>query len=184
MRIRQLAALAALLMLSACGFQLRGAAPVSAALQPLAVECTTRIPETLCQAVREQLRLGGIESSPPEAAAYRLKLSQFKETRRASAVTLQGAAAEYDIRQSVGIQVITREQIPLVALTDVHSSESYRYDESSVLAKQREERAIRETLHQRLAQQIIFRLAPLSAERIQAILERSTAAEPEASPGP
>lgn len=168
--------LGAMLLLTACGFQLRGAAPASSALQPLAVECAAQIPQTLCKAVQDQLRLGEVALTTPEQAEYLLKLSTFKESRRASAITLQGSAAEYDIRQSVGIEVVTQSQVPLVALTDVQSSESYRYDEANVLAKQREERTIQETLHQRLAQQIIFRLAPLTEARIQAILESSAPA--------
>ncbi len=171
--IKQLSILSLLLLLTACGFQLRGAAPVSSALQPLAVECAAQIPESLCKAVKDQLRLGEVELTTPEQAANLLRLSTFKETRRASAITLQAAAAEYDIRQTVGIEVITQDQIPLVALSDVQSSESYRYDEDNVLAKQQEERALQETLHQRLAQQIIFRLAPLTKERIEMIRAQS-----------
>lgn len=173
--MRLLAIPGLLLLLTACGFQLRGAAPVSSALQPLAVECTAQIPDTLCKAVQDQLRLGKVELTTPEQAAYLLKLTTFKQTRRASAITLQGSAAEYDIRQHVGIEVFSDNQVPLLALSEVQSSESYRYDETNVLAKQREERAIQQTLHQRLAQQIIFRLAPLTKEKIQTILDHSSA---------
>ena len=48
----------------------------------------------------------------------------------------------------------------------MNSSETYRYDDSNVLAKQREEEALQEQLYDRLAQQIIFRLAPLDRDRI------------------
>lgn len=168
---------ATLAVLAGCGFQLRGAAPVSDALQPLAVECAEAIPSDLCIAVTEQLRLGEIELVEPGQAAYRLRLRKFEQSRRASAITLQAAAAEFTLRQTVTMDVITANQMPLIAETDLNSSETFRYDEANVLAKQREEQALRELLYQRLAQQVIFRLAPLTQARIDAIREAAEASE-------
>ncbi|MEX0606123.1 MAG: LPS assembly lipoprotein LptE [Marinobacter sp.] len=166
------------LALTGCGFQLRGAPPVSDALQPLAVVCANNIPEDLCNAVKDQLELGDIRLVASEEAAYLLRLNDFNQQRRASAITLEAAAAEYDLRQTVIMEVITSDQIPLVAEVDIRSSETYRYDETNVLAKQREERELQETLYQRLAQQIIFRLVPLTEDRIEILRE---AAETESS---
>ena len=55
----------------------------------------------------------------------------------------------------------------------MNSSETYRYDESNVLAKQREEEALQEQLYDRLAQQIIFRLAPLDRDRIDRLKQEA-----------
>lgn len=163
------------LYLTGCGFQLRGAPPVSDALQPLAVVCASNIPEDLCNAVKDQLELGDITLVSSEEAAYLLRLNDFSQQRRASAITLEAAAAEYDLRQTVTMDVVTSDQIPLVAEVDVRSSETYRYDETNVLAKQREERELQETLYQRLAQQIIFRLVPLTESRIEVLRDAAEA---------
>lgn len=165
----RLTLLASVLVSSGCGFQLRGAAPVSPALQPLAIQCSNNVPTELCSAVTDQLRLGGVNLTSPAQADYRLRLTRFEQTRRASAVTLQGSAAEYELRQRVWIDVMTSDSLPLVADSELSSSESYRYDEDQVLAKQREQRDIETTLYQRLAQQVIFRLTPLTEERIRTI---------------
>ncbi|MBW7470563.1 LPS assembly lipoprotein LptE [Marinobacter sp. M216] len=167
------AALAALL--TGCGFQLRGAPPVSSALQPLAVECTTDVPDTLCQSVLNQLELGEVELSPAADAAYVMQLSGFQENRRASAITVQAAAAEYTLRHSVNIELISADRVPMIGDTRLTASESYRYDETNVLAKQREEEELRMQLSDRLAQQVIFRLAPLTEARIQTIREQHQA---------
>lgn len=180
LRVSMLAA--TLAVFAGCGFQLRGAAPVSDALQPLAVECADTIPSDLCIAVTEQLRLGEVEVVEPDQADYRLRLRKFEQSRRASAITLQAAAAEYTLRQTVTIDVITADRLPLIAETDLNSSETFRYDETNVLAKQREEQALREQLYQRLAQQVIFRLAPLTQARIDAIREAAEASESRDSP--
>lgn len=159
--------------MTGCGFQLRGAAPVSAALQPLAVQCHEDIPAGLCLEVKEQLRLGGVALAEDGQADYALRLTRFDQNRRASAVTLQGSAAEYDLRQRVWIDVLADGALPLVAEAEIRSSESFRYDETNVLAKKREQQEVEQTLYQRLAQQILFRLTPLTAPRIESLKQRA-----------
>ncbi|HEV8077372.1 MAG TPA: hypothetical protein VGP45_03200, partial [Marinobacter sp.] len=83
---------------SGCGFQLRGAAPVSAALQPLALQCASDVPIDLCQSVRQQLTLGDVDIREPNDANYILAISQYTQDRRASAITINAGAAEYTLR--------------------------------------------------------------------------------------
>ncbi|MEX2476482.1 LPS assembly lipoprotein LptE [Marinobacter sp.] len=154
------------LALAGCGFQLRGAPPVPPGLQPLAVSCVEQIPAELCDAVNKQLELGEIDLRSPEKADYLLRLRGFEQDRRASAITVQASAAEYTLRQTVRMDVLTRDELPLIAETSLNSSETYRYDDTNVLAKQREEEELRQQLYERLAQQIIFRLAPLTEARV------------------
>lgn len=168
-----MAGLALSFLLAGCGFQLRGAPPVSAALQPLAVDCSGGVPEQLCGSVKEQLKLGDIDLQAAEHAEYVLKISNFRRERRASAITASAAAAEYTLRQTVDVEVLTSGNIPLIAPANLNSSETYSYDESNVLAKQREEEALQEQLYDRLAQQIIFRLAPLDQARIDRLKEEA-----------
>lgn len=175
------AALSLLVAVAGCGFQLRGAPPVSSALQPLAVDCADNVPGQLCDAVREQLELGRIELKPAEEADFVLKIGNFRQERRASAITLRAAAAEYTLRHTVNIEVVTADKIPLIEPADLNSSETYRYDESNVLAKQREEEALKEQLHNRLAQQIIFRLAPINEDRIERLRQEAEQARSEGS---
>ncbi|WP_296934778.1 LPS assembly lipoprotein LptE [uncultured Marinobacter sp.] len=156
-------------LLAGCGFQLRGAPPVSSALEPLAVDCSSQVPETLCRSLREQLGLGNVRLAPVADADYILRLKNFERDRRASAITAQAAAAEYTLRHSVELEVISADRVPMVATTRLNTSESYRYDATNVLARQREEETLRQQMDDRLAQQVIFRLAPLTPQRIEAI---------------
>lgn len=155
--------------LGACGFQLRGAPPVSSALEPLELDCQLPVPTSLCLSVREQLELGGVQLVSGEDANYRLRIRGFEQDRRASAITVQAAAAEYTLRHSVNLELISADGVPIIASTRLTTSESYRYDVSSVLAKQREEESLQQQLSDRLAQQIIFRLAPITPERLQEV---------------
>lgn len=164
-----LTALMATLLLAGCGFHLRGAAPVSSALEPLAVDCSSQVPDTLCRALREQLSLGGVSLTDVADADYILRLKNFERARNASAITAQAAAAEYLLRHAVDLEVISADRVPIVATTRLTTSASYRYDETNVLAGDQEESALYQQMDGRLAQQVIFRLAPLTAQRIDAI---------------
>jgi len=169
-------------VLAGCGFQLRGTSPVPAALQPLAVKCGSQIPDTLCLSLKEQLELGGIETTEANNAAYVLDLKSFSQDRRASAITVRAAAAEYTLTQAVRIELITDDRVPLIADTELSVRESYRYDETNILAKQREQDELEQRMNDRLAQQILFRLAPMTETRIQAIREDYRANNPPAEP--
>ena len=158
--------------IAGCGFQLRGAPPVSTALQPLKVECARGVPELLCESVRDQLELGDVKLTEAGDAAYVMKLRDFQQDRRASAITVQAVAAEYTLRNSVSLELISADQVPIIGDARLTSSESYRYDETNVLAKQREEEELQTQLSNRLAQQIIFRLAPLTQARIDSIRDQ------------
>lgn len=162
--------------LAGCGFQLRGAPPVSSALEPLAVECAQDVPEILCESVRDQLELGEVALSATNDAAYIMTLSRFQADRRASAITVDAAAAEYTLRHSIALELVSADKVPMIANTRLTSTESYRYDDTNVLAKQREEEELRTQLSDRLAQQIIFRLAPLTEARLDALREEYEAA--------
>lgn len=133
------------------------------------MDCQQPVPETLCLSVREQLQLGGVQLASGEKAKYNLRIRNFEKDRRASAITVQAAAAEYTIRHSASVELISAAGTPVIADTRLTSSESYRYDETNVLAKQREEESLQQQLNNRLAQQIIFRLAPLTPKRLQEI---------------
>lgn len=160
---------------SGCGFQLRGTSPVPAALQPLAIDCPNSLPARFCESVREQLSLGGIKLEPTETADYVLTLRDYNQDRRASAITAQASAAEYVLRHSVTIELHSANKVPLIAATELNASETYRYDETNVLAKQREEEELQQQLGDRLAQQVIFRLVPMTQERIDAALDAHSA---------
>lgn len=157
------------LALAGCGFQLRGGYGVPEAVQPLALKCGPAVPAQLCREVKQQLARDGVELTGETGAAAILQLGNFRQERRATAVTARAAAAEYTLRQSVDLQLISADQKPLIATERVNSAVTYRYDETNVLAKQQEEKTLQNTLSGDLARQVLFRLAPLNQTRLDAI---------------
>lgn len=160
------------LVLAGCGFQLRGTGSIPDALAPLALECADGIPGPLCSEVREQLELYQLLAGDSEQPAHRLMLVSYERNRRTSALSDRAAAAEYEIQASVGLRLITSDDIPLLADTQLSASEVYRSDEEQVLAGEREQRGIEGALQQTLARQVTRRLTPFNEARIQQLREQ------------
>jgi len=161
-----------MLLISACGFQLRGASPVPSALEPLWVGCQPGVPVELCQALKSQFTIGNVTlAQSREQAAHLLLLGNFRQTQRTSAISARAEAAEYELRQSINLVLQTRSGILLLADTQVTASQSYRFDATSVLAKRREREEIERQLYDNLVRQIGFRLVPFDQSRIDQIIE-------------
>ncbi len=170
------------LLVSACGFQLRGASPVPSALQPLWVGCQDNVPTELCQSLKSQFTIGDVQlADSRESAAHLLLLGNFRQNQRTSAITAQAEVAEYELRQTVSLALQTREGIPLLPSTDVSASQSYRFDSTSVLAKRREQEEIERQLYDSLVRQIGYRLVAFDQDRIDEILEASENPQPQPS---
>lgn len=164
--------LVAALILTGCGFQLRGAGSMPDALAPLELDCSSDVPTSLCGEVREQLDLFGLLAADGEEPAHSLKLVSYEQDRRTSALTDRAAAAEYEVYASVGLRLVTADDIPLLADTELSASEVYRADEEQVLAGEREQQGIEAVLQQQLARQVTRRLTPFTEERILLIREQ------------
>jgi len=130
-----------------------------------------RYPRPLCSEVREQLELYELLAGDGEEPAHTLKLVTYKQNRRTSALTDRAAAAEYEIQATVGLRLITSDDIPLLADTQLSASEVYRADEEQVLAGEREQSGIEGVLQQQLAQQVTRRLTPFTEGRIRMLRE-------------
>ena len=160
------------LLVSACGFQMRGASPVPSALEPLWVGCHDGTPTELCRSLKAQFTLGNVElADTRENAAYLLLLGNFRQNQRTIAITAQAEAAEFELRQTVSVVLQTRDGTPLLPETDVAAAQSYRFDSTSVLAKRRERQEIEQQLYDNLVRQIGYRLVTFDQQRIDEILE-------------
>ena len=162
-------ALALVLTLTACGFQLRGSAMVPDALAPLAVTCADDVPGPVCRGVRERLTLYKLLAEDGEPPEYRLRLSGYEQERRTSALDDRAAAAEYELSARVAMELVSRDDVPLLSDTELSATEFYQADEQQVLAGEREQQGIAGLLQEQLVRQVTRRLMPFTEERIQRI---------------
>lgn len=155
--------------LTGCGFHLRGMTNLPDSMQPLYVDCQSGIPFDLCKLVKTSLKRDGIELATAQDHAYTLALTRLEKDQRATAITQQATAAAYRIHMQVWSQLTAPDGLTILDSQAVQTSETYRYDENNILGKRREEEQLDRTLYGRIAQQIIFRLSPLTKSRLEAL---------------
>jgi len=175
--------LAALLVLAGCGFHLRGMTKLPQAMQPLYVDCQSGIPFDLCNQLKASLRRSGIELARSQDHAYVLALTRIQTSQRATAITRQATAAAYELRMRVWSRLTAPDGMPVLPEAPVRTSESYQYDESNILGKRREQEALNKTLYGRIAQQIVFRLRPLTQSRLEEIRQHYQAGKADGNKG-
>ncbi len=149
------------LLLTACGFHLRGAVALPPDLRALAV---TGTPENgpLWRVLRDALpRAGGRLAGAAEADAV-LVITDENLSRRVLSVDSRGRAQEYELKYTLGYRLDTPDGRPRLEPRRITVFRQYRFDPDAVLAKGEEERRLQEEMRReavgRLLRQITTRL--------------------------
>jgi LPS-assembly lipoprotein len=148
--------LACVLLVTACGFQLRGDVTIpfrdihitAPAGSPVARDLTRRLQAT-------QTRIAS------EAAKADARLAIVEESRDKIILSLSGAGRvrEFQLKLRVGYQVTDARGAMLVPKSEVNLTRIMSYDDAFVLAKQQEEALLYKDMESDVVQQILRRLA-------------------------
>ncbi len=155
------------LLLSACGFHLRGAVDVPESLRNVYV--TGENPRSpIVKSVQRSMRASGVElSSSAAAAPYTLYISNEQEDKRSVSVDEQAAAAEFQLRHYVSFELRDPKGSALAGPDQLISERVFVNDITNVVGKRDEERLIREEMRRQLAGQIMRRYQALDADRLE-----------------
>ena len=154
---------AALLALTACGFQLRGQARLPEALRIVWLETTEPNPELsqpLLARLGELLRINGATLS--EQAGSRIIVSAISLRRRTLATGVRGDAREFTLSYSVTVQVLDGAGTELLPPTPISATRNLMYRETELLGLLEGEKLARRELIDELANAILRRLQRLS----------------------
>lgn len=164
MKRRAALALTTALMLSACGFQLRGANGKGAL--PFKT-IYLGIPESspLGTELRRNIRASGdtlIVSDPKEADAI---IEVLQETRDKATLTLntQGRVRDYSLYYRLRFRVKDNKGKELLAPTEIVLKRDLSFNESQIIAKEKEEEMLYRDMQSDLVQQILRRLSALKS---------------------
>ena len=162
MKRRAALALTAALALSACGFQLRGANG-SAGLPFKTIYIGVAETSPLGTELRRYIRASGdssVVTDPKEADAIIEVLNEAKEK---SALTLntQGRIREYSLFYRLRFRVKDNKERELLAPTEIVLKRDISFNESQVIAKEKEEEMLYRDMQSDLVQQILRRLSAL-----------------------
>ena len=153
-------AVAALVLVAGCGFQLRGQATLPPEMARTYISTEDR-QSLFSRKLRASLRNNGIDvvESPVDATAV-LNIIDDDTGRRVLAVSARNVPREFEVYYRVrfslegdnGVLLAPREQVLV---------RDYTYDETIVLGKAREEEQLREAIADDLVRAVLFQLAAL-----------------------
>ncbi len=155
--------------LVACGFQLRGSVSIPSELKNMSLSCSNELSRVLCKTITKQLELNGVNLIASSVADYTLSITTLNSKKRAVSITGNAVVAEYEVTNTATFNLVAADKSIIIDDTLVSSSQTYRYDENSVISKSREEEQLKKQLNKQLASKIVSRLSPYDKARIERI---------------
>jgi len=149
------------LLVTGCGFKLRGAAGGVLDLPAIYIQADELNPAL--RSLRQRLRQRGVETVGGLATA-RLVLTLGNEVRKRKvlSVSTAGKIQEYQLQYAVQFSLRDVDGTPRLASQTLSLTRSYSYDDLDVMAKSEEQEALYRSMRQEAVQRIIRRLQSLS----------------------
>jgi LPS-assembly lipoprotein len=160
MRPAALAPVLLALLLGACGFQLQGRAPLPATFARTCVE--TDDPQSeFVQSLRKALAAGGAQlTASSEGASAVIHVLEDRLDERVISVSSRNIPQEYELTYRVRFSVSGGAK-ELLTAQDVSATRDFSFDETRVLAKEREKDVLRDALARDIASLVMRRLSSL-----------------------
>lgn len=143
------------LLLSACGFQLRGTSkPLDKILPALQLVTSGKDP-AFDQALRGVLKDARIQLN--DSSVNKLEILGTGYRKRTASYSSRAKSAEYELIKTINIR-FSREDRELIAPMKLEARRSYLYRETVAVGKAEEEILLRDEMDQDLAQRILLAL--------------------------
>jgi LPS-assembly lipoprotein len=147
-------------LLSGCGWRLQGTSRLSPIMATTYVETDDRYTD-FNRALRESLQSSGARlTGTREEATAVVRILKDESGQRVLTVSARNTPEEYEVFYMIEYSVNGRTE-ELIAPQKIELTRDYSYDETTVLAKQREQAILREALARDLAGLVVRRLASL-----------------------
>lgn len=156
--MKNLLPIAMILLLSACGWQLRNSQVVPTDLGSLYLSSNDAHSD-LIQELTRALNVYGVNIVSNSAdASYSVVIADFRQTRRTSTINAAARVAEYQLNEEVDFLIVGADGAQLIPLSTASVERVYEFDEQDVLASDSEERRIKNGMREEIVRQILNRL--------------------------
>lgn len=176
---RNLLVMGLAVLLSACGFQLRGTGTNQLTLTELNVSARNAYGETVRE-LRQVLENSGVKLTA--SAPYKLVLTNEQESQRAATYSGLGGSVEYELTNVLSYDIKGQNNLQLLdGKIEVHKI--YLQDTSNITGSDQEASMVRREMRRDLVQQMVLRLEQLTPERLaelQQVAEQKAQAEADA----
>ena len=147
-------------LLAGCGWRLQGTTRLSPVMATTYVETDDRFTD-FNRALRERLQASGARlANRPEDATAVVRILKDESGQRVLTVSARNTPEEYEVFYLIEYSVNGRTE-ELISPQKLELTRDYSYDETTLLAKQREQAVLREALARDLAGLVVRRLSSL-----------------------
>ena len=166
---RNLLVMGLAVLLSACGFQLRGTGTTELAIKELDVSARNAYGDTVKQ-LRSALESSGVKVYT--GAPYKLVLTNEQETQHAATYTGGSRSAEYELTTVLNYSIQGLNDAEL--LNDkLEVRKVYVYDGNNVTGSGQEAGIVRKEMRRDLVQNMMVRLQQLSPARLEELQQKA-----------
>ncbi|MGZ0717784.1 LPS-assembly lipoprotein LptE [Pseudomonas palleroniana] len=162
---RNLLVMGLAVLLSACGFQLRGTGTNELSLKELDVSARNAYGETVKQ-LRQTLENSGVHVY--NGATYKLNLIDEQETQRNLSYASAGRASDIELNTKVVYELRGRDQLPLMG-DKVEVQKVVSHDGNNLVGSDSEIIQVRKEMRRELIQRLMVRLQQLTPEKLAAL---------------
>ncbi|AZF12814.1 LPS-assembly lipoprotein RlpB precursor (Rare lipoprotein B) [Pseudomonas sp. R2-37-08W] len=159
---RNLLVMGLAVLLSACGFQLRGTGTNELSLKELDVSARNAYGETVIQ-LRQALENSGVRVYT--GATYKLDLVDERETQRNISYASAGRASDVELTTTVNFEVQGRDHLPLMG-DKIQVQKVVSHDGNNLVGSDSETLQVRKEMRRELVQRMMTRLQLLTPEKL------------------
>ncbi|MGH8420077.1 MAG: LPS assembly lipoprotein LptE [Pseudomonas sp.] len=159
---RNLLVMGLAVLLSACGFQLRGTGTNALSIKELDVSARDAYGDVVTQ-LRQTLTNSGVHVYT--GAQYKLFLAREDESQRTASYAGSGRSAEYELTTVLRYEIHGSKDVLLLD-DNVQSTKVFVHDGNNLIGSDQEAEQIRKEMRSDLVQKMVARLQQLSPERL------------------
>jgi len=152
-------------LLSACGFQLRGTGTNDLAIKELDVSARNAYGDTVIQ-LRQVLENSGVHVYT--GATYKLFLADERETQRNLSYASAGRASDIELSTELSFQIQGRDHLPLMG-DKIQVQKVVSHDGNNLVGSDSEIVQVRKEMRRELVQRMILRLQLLTPVQLEAL---------------
>ena len=162
---RNLLVMGLAVLLSACGFQLRGTGTNELSIKELDVSARNAYGDTVVQ-LRQTLENSGVRVYT--GATYKLVLVDEQESQRSLSYASAGRASDVELNTAVNYEVQGRDHLPLMA-DKLEVQKVVSHDGNNLVGSDSEIIQVRKEMRRELIQRLMVRLQQLTPEKLTAL---------------
>jgi LPS-assembly lipoprotein len=147
-----------LLILSACGWQLRDAQLLPDSIGTVYLSSKQAHGPLINELTRAIDAFGVEVASTADKAEQSLMIVDYKQSRRISTLNSSARVAEYQLNEQVDYLILDKNGMPLAPLATASAQRTYEFDETDILGSANEQQRLTQSMHATIIRQMLTHL--------------------------